>query len=499
MLSSPARPEPDLTAARPHPVNWRQEYLHLAVSLMTACWTAPWIALITGKFVGLSLNTALEISTVHLLASLLFVRWTLHRQNHPSRIEAGVILLMSTAAGIMVLLAPSWVHAHGDSGPLKLADLFRTTAKTNSVPAGLLIMFWTLFLWWRGYKLGSSYITLVRASFGLRLGILAFLWALILANSHQREEVLSLVPIFFFFGLLSSSLARANSLNLDRAAHGAALGRGWMVSLVGIAVIMTLGGYMAALWLTGMDMGLVASVLGIIARVLFTLLFLILTPAVFLVQLVYNFFLTLLPDRAINTATETGASGAKASHDAVAPWLATLAQVSSIALIAAIILCVLIAILAMIWFLLLIRERQDEYQNEEHETLGTGAVVGSLRQTWRDSWQRLAGMWGVLRQFGLGRELFTALTIRRIYAQMEKLANTRGYPRTLSETPYEYQRELHQAFPDLRDDIQCITEAYIAVRYGEIPENPAELERVRAAWQHLAQSPDPAVISNKNG
>ncbi len=94
MLSSPARPEHDLTTARPHPVNWRQEYLHLAVSLMTACWTAPWIALITGKFVGLSLNTALEISTVHLLASLLFVRWTLHRQNHPSRIEAGVILLM---------------------------------------------------------------------------------------------------------------------------------------------------------------------------------------------------------------------------------------------------------------------------------------------------------------------------------------------------------------------------------------------------------------------
>jgi hypothetical protein len=105
----------------------------------------------------------------------------------------------------------------------------------------------------------------------------------------------------------------------------------------------------------------------------------------------------------------------------------------------------------------------------------------------------------VLRKLGLGRELFTALTIRRIYGQMEKLAGTRGHPRTLSETPYEYQTELRRAFPDLRDDIQCITEAYIAVRYGEIPEDPGELERVRAAWQRLAQSADPKAPLDRSG
>jgi hypothetical protein len=499
MLGNPPRSELGPTAARTRPVNWRQEYLHLAVILMNVCWMAPWIALIIGQFVDLPLNIVLEISTPHLLASLLFVRWALHRQMRPARVETGVILLMSLAAGITVILAPYWIHAHDNLGALKLADLVRASRKTNGAPAALLIGFWVLYLWWRSYRLSSGYITLVRASFGLRLGIVALLWALIFAGSHLREEILSLVPIFFFFGLLSSSLARANSLHLDRAGRGSALGRGWMISLFGIALIITLGGYAAALWLAGMDMGLVAAVLGIIARVLFALVFLLLTPIFFLVNLVYNFFLTLLPDHAANTAAETAVSGAKASHDTVAPWLATLARIFSIGFIAVVILFILVALVALIWFLLITRERPDEYRNEEHESIGTGAVVSGLRRALLDNWQHLASMLGVLRQFGLGRELFTALTIRRIYAQMEKLAGTRGYPRTLSETPYEYQQQLRRAFPDFREDIERITEAYIAVRYGEIPEDPAELERVRAAWQRLAQSPDLAADPNKSG
>jgi hypothetical protein len=499
MTNHPAPPELNLAAAHARPVNWRHEYLHLTVILMNACWIAPWITLITGKFVEVSLNIVLEISTFHLLVSLLFARWALHRQIHPSRIEARAILLMFSAAGLTVLFAPAWVQAHDGTGALTLLDLFRTTAKTNGVPVGLLIVFWALYVWRRGYRLSSGYITLVRASFGLRLGIVAFLWVLIFANSHLRAQILSLVPIFFFFGLLSSGLARANSLNLDRAVHGSALGRGWMISLFGIAVVLTLGGYVAALWLTGMDMSLVAAALGIVARVLFALVFLILTPALLLVNLIYNFFLTLLPDQAANSAADSGASGAKASHNTVASWLTTLAQISSFIIFAIVVLVVLIALLALIWFLLFARERQDEYQDESHETLGTGAVVGGLRQTLRDNWQRLASMLGILRQFGLGHELFTALTIRRIYAHMEKLAGTRGYPRTLSETPYEYQAELRRAFPELPDDIQCITEAYITVRYGEIPEDPGELERVRTAWQRLAQSADPKAPRNRSG
>jgi hypothetical protein len=76
---------------------------------------------------------------------------------------------------------------------------------------------------------------------------------------------------------------------------------------------------------------------------------------------------------------------------------------------------------------------------------------------------------------------------------MEKLAGKRGYPRALSETPYEYYNALYQAFPALSEDIHKVTEAYIAVRYGEVPENETALHDVRAAWERLNSSPDPTT------
>jgi hypothetical protein len=491
MVNDQAAPEEtDAHSLSPYPrrVNWRQEYLHLAVILMTASWMAPWVALILSNFIDFPLIAALQISVVNLLASMFLVRWLLYRRTSDNRIETVVILLMGIAAAITVLLTPSMAQAYDNGGPLQLADLFHASPKTNVFPAGLLVFFWVLYLWWRGYTLSDGYLTLVRASFGMRLGIVAFLWVLVFADSQLRKDILPLVPIFFFFGLLSSGLARADSLNLDRPGHSTALGRGWMVSLVGIAMIMTLAGFAAALWLTGMDTELAAAVLGIAARILITLLLLLLVPILFLIELAYNFILTLLPDRVINTAADAGAGGARIDHQNAPAWLVTLAQVFSVLLIAILILVILFGIYAMIWFALATRRQREMYHDEERESLGTGEVVGGMRQALRDSWRRLADTIGILRQFGLGRELFTALTIRRIYARMEKLAGLRGYPRTLSETPYEYQRELYQAFPGQNDDIQTITEAYIAVRYGEVPENPAELETVRAAWQRLSQS-----------
>jgi hypothetical protein len=76
---------------------------------------------------------------------------------------------------------------------------------------------------------------------------------------------------------------------------------------------------------------------------------------------------------------------------------------------------------------------------------------------------------------------------------MEKLAGARGYPRAAAETPYEYRRELYQAFPGQNEDIHRITETYVAVRYGDLPEDPSELLAVRAAWERLHNSPDPTA------
>jgi hypothetical protein len=493
MQSQPTAPERLEPAAAPRHhrrVNWRQEHLHLAIILMTSCWMASWVALTLNWLIDISLSTALGLVLVHLLGSMFLVRWMLHRRVDEDRIWVSMLLLMCAAAVITALLTPSLAKAYSGEKHLTLANLFDLN-KPGRAPAGPIVILWVLLLWRRGYQLGSAYFTLVRSTFGMRLGILAFFWALILAGRSLRQDILSLVPFFFFFGLLSSSLARADSLSLDRSSRGTAFGRGWIPSLLGIALVITLGGYVSAIWLSGMNLARAAYAFDIFARVVLTLFFLILFPVLVVVEIVVDFlkdrlagrFPQLLPDLASAGNSRTG------SHST---WLAKLLEIASDVVLILLVVIVVLIIVAVIWFLFFARAKRDTHGDEERESLGTGEVVSGLRQTLRDQWRRLAEMLGILRQFGLGRDLLTALTIRRIYAQMEKLAGVRGYPRALSETPYEYRRELGQAFPEQASDIQLITEAYVAVRYGEVPEDHQELEVVRAAWTRVRSSPESA-------
>nr|HID12489.1 DUF4129 domain-containing protein [Anaerolineae bacterium] len=80
------------------------------------------------------------------------------------------------------------------------------------------------------------------------------------------------------------------------------------------------------------------------------------------------------------------------------------------------------------------------------------------------------------------------MTIRRIYAHLGALAAERGYPRAPYETPYEYLPTLKQAFPGNREEVARITEAYVAVHYGELSERPEDLATIQAAWERLCET-----------
>jgi hypothetical protein len=89
----------------------------------------------------------------------------------------------------------------------------------------------------------------------------------------------------------------------------------------------------------------------------------------------------------------------------------------------------------------------------------------------------------------LWRQWRTAVSIRRIYKQMMELAELNGYPKLHTETPYEYLPTLAQAWPQNQPDTRLITNAYVKVRYGEIPETAADLDDIRQAWRRLQQMP----------
>ena len=94
----------------------------------------------------------------------------------------------------------------------------------------------------------------------------------------------------------------------------------------------------------------------------------------------------------------------------------------------------------------------------------------------------------LLSRLGLLRDWQTAVSIRRIYRKMLRAANANGYPRLQAETPYEFLKTLTQAWPHNRAETQLITNAYVKIRYGELPETEQELNEIKMAWRTLEQT-----------
>jgi hypothetical protein len=52
-------------------------------------------------------------------------------------------------------------------------------------------------------------------------------------------------------------------------------------------------------------------------------------------------------------------------------------------------------------------------------------------------------------------------------------------------TPLEFLPKINRLFPELQPEILMITEAYLDVRYGLLPENKNEITNIEAAWKEL--------------
>jgi hypothetical protein len=79
------------------------------------------------------------------------------------------------------------------------------------------------------------------------------------------------------------------------------------------------------------------------------------------------------------------------------------------------------------------------------------------------------------------------LTVREIYQGVLSEGRRVGLPRRQPETPYEYQGRLQVGFPPGGPELQAITEAYAAQRYGRENIADEQLGRLNQLWRHLFQ------------
>ncbi len=347
----------------------------------------------------------------------------------------------------------------------------------------------TALAWWRGIRLAVRHVEINNVGLRLRLGGL-ILWPLILwfAGSFLEVNVAPFVLLFFLAALTVVALVRAENIEQERSGTAATLNVRWfLVVLAAALVIVVTGGATGAIiggeslyvfigWLSPLWRALQfgATVTGV---TLFELLYPILEMTAGFVQFLSRILAGILG------LVSAGLRASGILNEPLVPEVLPPTETPGFVMPEgsdkAITAFIMLGLIALVGLALARAYRQ-----------ATFAARNSARsQTMSPDEDDEPGLGQrVLERLGLLRQWRAAASVRRIYRQMCRAAESAGYPRLATETPYEYLPTLGRVWPEQAAESRLITEAFIRVRYGELPETEEELDAIRAAWRRLEEA-----------
>lgn len=463
----------------------RHELVFLALGTMDVCIIAPLLAAllslivpvrpfpITAVFLG-------AVLAVHYVGRLM-LRLPLVPGLRPALVGLGTLV-----SGLLAVHQLRYAHTRL-LDPAWLAGIFRDLRQANlsheNVSQDVIIFLLVVFLWWRGLVLAQRPLDGASVAFRFRLGLVMLAVTTVLGGLVLPWPSYYYVFLFFFAGLLGIALARAEEVAQQYGGGHSPFSLGWLATLVSVSLLVLLLAAGVAALLTGENVsrfvgpiwdGLmlvlrgVAYVIGLMVQVLVTVLRLLLGEIS--LEKLRRDLSQLRPSQSLPQPEPYARLTAE-----------QLALTRTVGTVAGVLLLVLVVALS----LRRLRARAERRRGEERESVWEGTHLRrGLRDLLRHGRHRLDEAAAALGRSRLGR-LFAALTIRRIYAHVSALAAEQGYPRASYETPYEYLPTLREAFPDSREEVARVTEAYVAVHYGEAPERPQDLAAVEAAWEGI--------------
>ena len=86
------------------------------------------------------------------------------------------------------------------------------------------------------------------------------------------------------------------------------------------------------------------------------------------------------------------------------------------------------------------------------------------------------------------RSRLAAARIRDVYRRLMILCERLKQPRPAALTPLEFLPRMNDIFPDSDTELACITNAYLKIRYGELPESSEEVAAVLDAWGKIRKT-----------
>ncbi len=457
------------------PMMEQQEWVWaLFVSLwaMETAWTTPFFAALVPKARQFPLTAVAAGIGVTILAFMLLVRWL-----EVQEIEAPAYQLL--LLGLVVLTAVVWLLALGVN-PLRPSDLV-------TKDSAFLLLFLFLF-WWRSIQLvqRENLFRVVSAEF--RQGVLLLLAGGLFFIFEIKGSIAPFVIIFFAGGLMSLALTR---LGTKSAVGGHVVQRlGWRglgaIAAVVLAVLAVGILFAQAYSIEGFAFlrHLFAPEIDFLDRLLTKALYALfqwIGPLMDRLILYFQHLIESLPKEQRPTVqTPSIGVGGQTTSSKLLEMMQTLKYVcGGILVLSALVLLAL-------WMEKVGRREKRERPGASEEAvsvpMGAGGALGK-------GWSRVKDLFGLVRRYGIGRELLDAISVHNIYANVERLAARRGLPRRPAETPYEYLPRLATIFPGHEEALRHITEAYVRVHYGGRVVGGEELARLRAEWEALKASP----------
>jgi len=470
---------------------WRDELLYLLLALMEVAWFWPLLAALAGMS-GLqgavpSVPGFLSLLLLALYLARLVLSWRLDLTR--SRVLVGYL----AAVSFLIVLK---LQLYGHYGWLDLAWLSEALGDllTLSFTPTALVIAVVAYVWWRGLRLGQGRPTMDAVYYRFQAGLVGLIAALLLSSQARTQlDVSPFIFGYFFCGLLAVAVVRLETMATGE--KRTSLGGYWLsVFLVVTITVLGLGGLAAALFSYNTFLAIIAGFLSILKPVYDLLVWLLMAIGYVLFLIIYSLISRLLPGNPTATPTPTPAPTPDLLEQLqqLQPKLAILSP----ALVTFLKAVVVIAILALVLFLLMrtlgrrrvlgaggVEEMRESIWSSEEFLRG-------LRRLFQRLLDRLFGRRPVARPSYLsllekGEAYRASLSIRQIYARLLAWAAQHGLPRRPEETPYEYLTDLRRALPEATPDLRTITEAYVQVRYGDLPASAAELSAVRKSWERV--------------
>jgi uncharacterized membrane protein YidH (DUF202 family) len=465
-------------------INGRRELIYLALAAAEVCWVSP-IFLVLNQAISRHRPLLLWLGMLILLLGFFYFYRALVQANLSLRLQQTLLTVALLASIFLVIRGHLYAGLTMSGGEWIEFLGQRLATLTALVPDEVLAALALIYLWARGMHLARRSISTESAGYSFRSGIVIFIWfGLGIALLTGKDLTPYILP-FFFFALVAIALARIEEISHLPGGSQAPFSGYWAGSSIVAVALLLLLGMAVALFFNGGSLRQILTWLSpvfyLLLMLLFALALLFFTGLDWLFSLLpvnwepFRQFLDSIISQVRSAFPELTSPG-----DAVDPATVRAFTISSNVILLASLVAV---VLLLTWYRL--RRAQDREADETRESLlSAAALARSLRDLLQAGRQRLGDLADLAGRLGLERFL-SAISIRRIYVNLVRLATEQGYPRAAAQTPYEYIDTLHQALPGSEAESALITQAYIDAHYGQLPDTPHELQLIRDAWERV--------------